>query len=551
MNKENNINIEKLEKLINLYVEEVGEDYFILLKSVKRELITSFNYVKKYEKEKQFELLREDFTKLYSHLKRVNFCGISELSDYLHNLIVYKDDTKYLEQINNGRNNHILIGNTIIFYDEFIDENKTESALPYLGIKKQKYEYEKILGNDKINKIYDSFELLEKEHILTKRSNLLYGDFVRWKENKFLKIKIENYFTIKNVELTNFNSKEIYLLGENGAGKTILLQNILFQLKGTNFFKTKKTTDVSQIIDVFKSENINYENKIFSDVLAYGVNRNNLSRGLKESFEFMTLFSNEYKLRNPIDWLIKIYNIENDPKTDTKIKKEDAIKMLSDLLDGNVEIEVDSTNVKFTEKGKSIDFYSLADGYKSVFTWVMDMISRFSETQPYITKLQHFKGTVLIDELDLFLHPKWAYKIMAKLRGWFPRVRFIISTHSPVLILGASKDAIIYKVSKNENGETEVSEPYEFKNYQNLTSNAFLTAPFMFDMEFSGTREMKDTDFYKNKLDTSGHFNIYKIHKAVEKRVKEIREEQNVQISELDIENWINDAIAKQEEGKK
>ncbi len=385
--------------------------------------------------------------------------------------------------------------------------------------------------------------MTEKNQNIEKLENL-FNLFINDVGEEYIeKIQIQNYHTIANAELSNLNSKEIYLLGENGVGKTILLQSIFYAVNGKH--SEKFTTECFP----FDRYELISKQKIYS----YGVHRNRITtsrEGVKP--EFHTLFNSDAELNDPEKWLqqLKIKELEKD---DTGISFETATKFLNDLLEKKVEIIVRGGKIIFTENNShDIWFNQLATGYQSVIIWVIDLIIRMSANQKYVTKLQHFKGIVLIDELDLFLHPTWAYKIMQKLRTWFPRVKFIISTHSPVLILGASEDAVIYKVYKNEEGETQVSEPYNFKDYKHLTSNAFLTAPFMFDLPFSGTREMKDTDFYKNQLDTSGHFNIYKINQAVEKRVKEIRKEKNIQITEKDIENWINEAIEmiEEEDGK-
>ena len=60
---------------------------------------------------------------------------------------------------------------------------------------------------------------------------------------------------------------------------------------------------------------------------------------------------------------------------------------------------------------------------------------------------------MLVDEIGVYLHPKWQYTIVRKLRSWFPLVQFIFTTHSPIVIMGASKDAAFYKVYK-EGGVT-------------------------------------------------------------------------------------------------
>jgi len=536
--QENNINIEKLEKLFNIFVKDVGEEYFTNLQNIYdilQDTLLNKEYVENLTEEKLDGLINKNKT----ILKYFDCFNYPDLENYVTgNCYIFEDSIttakpilfkRFVNFLNIKETENRIIKYFVVtdgVYKEVIADFSffINLLLPKMLFSNSITKFNKI-SDFTINDVSCIDNILQRNKNLVLKNiptGIFFFHFCKWYDEDYIeKIVIKDYYTLKNVELNNFNSKEIYLLGENGAGKTILLQKIF------NFTKDKKYT------------------------YAYGVHRNRITtskEGVKPESD--TLFSSDAELNDPEKWLMKLKLREN--KTDSyQINFETATEMLSSLFEENIQIkEIDGEIVFIENNNHTVRFNELATGYQSVLIWVIDLIIRMSQKQKYVSKLEHYKGTVLIDELDLFLHPKWAYKIMAKLRGWFPRVRFIISTHSPVLILGASKDAIIYKVSKNENGNTEVSEPYYFKDYQNLTSNAFLTAPFMFDMEFSGTREMKDTDFYKNKLDTSGSFNIYKINKAVEKRVKEIRKEKNIQITEEDIDGWINEAIAKQEGGE-
>ena len=58
-------------------------------------------------------------------------------------------------------------------------------------------------------------------------------------------------------------------------------------------------------------------------------------------------------------------------------------------------------------------------------------------------------GIVMIDELDLHLHPEWQKRIANDLRKAFPCVQFIVTTHAP-LVIGSIKDAKIFSVKENE-----------------------------------------------------------------------------------------------------
>jgi len=344
-------------------------------------------------------------------------------------------------------------------------------------------------------------------------------------------ISIANYFSIQNIEFKNLKSKEIYLLGENGAGKTILLQAIFLALKG-NFIKSQIPSTISEVLNVIKSNpllelkaditddfvisNAANDFSYIPNVFAYGTNRNNQTEYLKKSHDFMSLFSQNYKLIHPVDWLSDLFYKKNVSKIDSGFDLENAIDLLKDLLHQNVMIEVKAgeknTEVFFSEKETLVSFEQLADGYRSILIWVVDMISRLFDmpqnSNAHLTS--ELDGIVLIDELDLFLHPKWSYEIVRKLRSWFPKVQFIISTHSPVLTLGASKDAIFYKVYK-EDGNTKIASPKI--GMQNMTANSLITSLLWQLDTFT-------TDDIKPEFISSDDYIYSQIHKKISENIK-------------------------------
>jgi hypothetical protein len=53
------------------------------------------------------------------------------------------------------------------------------------------------------------------------------------------------------------------------------------------------------------------------------------------------------------------------------------------------------------------------------------------------------EGLVLIDEIDLYLHPAWQVRLVGALRETFPRLQFVTTTHSPILLNGLRQDEIV------------------------------------------------------------------------------------------------------------
>lgn len=86
--------------------------------------------------------------------------------------------------------------------------------------------------------------------------------------------------------------------------------------------------------------------------------------------------------------------------------------------------------------GEVIPFRMLSDGYRNVVAMVADIAWRASVLNPQLGAHAPAlaEGVVLIDEIDLHLHPKWQRRVLADLRRAFPRLQFIATTHSPFII---------------------------------------------------------------------------------------------------------------------
>jgi predicted ATP-binding protein involved in virulence len=90
-------------------------------------------------------------------------------------------------------------------------------------------------------------------------------------------------------------------------------------------------------------------------------------------------------------------------------------------------------------------FSNLSDGQRIMLTLVGDLASRAAILNPHLgdTALQGTPGIVIIDELDLHLHPKWQRRVIRDLKSAFPSVQFIATTHSPQLVGEALPDEVM------------------------------------------------------------------------------------------------------------
>ena len=101
---------------------------------------------------------------------------------------------------------------------------------------------------------------------------------------------------------------------------------------------------------------------------------------------------------------------------------------------------------------------ALGLGYQTTASWVMDLAWRFVNQYPKSPMPLHEPAVVLIDEIDLHLHPKWQRHIMEDLASLFPATQFIATSHSP-LIVQAAETANIVLLQKRDAGVDIVNYP--------------------------------------------------------------------------------------------
>ena len=94
----------------------------------------------------------------------------------------------------------------------------------------------------------------------------------------------------------------------------------------------------------------------------------------------------------------------------------------------------------YKDQNNEMALSKLSAGYQSLLWMIMDLAYRVCLLNPELRDKSDIKGIVLIDEIDMHLHPKWQWNIIKALRTTFANVQFIIATHSPIVI-SSSKEA--------------------------------------------------------------------------------------------------------------
>jgi len=112
----------------------------------------------------------------------------------------------------------------------------------------------------------------------------------------------------------------------------------------------------------------------------------------------------------------------------TKMCIPGAKRFYYDVANGELMIELE-------DKGYCL-FDSLSDGYRNMVAMVADIAHRAARLNPHMgaNAATECSGVVLIDEIDLHLHPKWQRRIVGDLQKAFPNIQFIATTHSPFIL---------------------------------------------------------------------------------------------------------------------
>lgn len=508
------------------HIWDMPKNYESLSESEKIELFKnqlSENELKDYinnldirtEKVLKYKFLKLPIKSTYNHSLRGDWMSLNFVTDfnkYIKEVFFIKDE-KILKDFDSKTYdyNHIIMSKK---YFGILRANILRSSI-FITLEENMgtfFEYsQKNIKPIFLKKIEDIDLLLTVLNQDLKQNNSLN----QTEEISYIKsIDIKNFYSIKNINLENLeDKKEIYILGENGDGKSLFLQALTIGLKGVeegdvfNLVKSQKDYELkiensnSVIYNSVEKENI------YKNLFAYGANRNNNCQMKEDESGYLTLFNPAWDLKNPIEWLKYLDHSEKSGKVNI-VSVEMAKRLLNELLDKDVEIDISPETVTFKEKSSIVTFEQLSAGYKGVITIIADLLVRLSENQPNVSNIHEFKGIVLIDEVELHLHPKWKYSFVKRLRDIFPKIQFIMTTHSPTVLLGASKEAVFYKIYK-EDGEVKISNQIKNEGY---TSNTLISSP-LFDLETMTSRD------YEKRISSDDY--VYdKIHQRISEKLK-------------------------------
>lgn len=333
------------------------------------------------------------------------------------------------------------------------------------------------------------------------------------------KIHIRNFRGYEDLEV-DFKSNFNLIIGENGSGKTALLEALTISMG--SFFLGLRNIDSKGITSkdvriashefseeyqfpvVIKAEGIISNNYLSWERSLNGLNNRTTSVNAKQIKDYAEFLSNSISSGKNLNLPLLVYystgrlfneSYETIRKSDsnqkekeiasryrpyercleavsthkkfqkwfrdkeiTKIQKrtEDiSLNLVQDTVIRNLpncknfyfEFDPDKPQglkLEFND-GRILPFSSLSDGTRNFFALLSDIAFKAVSLNPHLGEnaLLETEGIVLIDELDLHLHPEWQRRIVDALKRSFPKIQFICTTHSPFIIQATEENELL------------------------------------------------------------------------------------------------------------
>lgn len=184
---------------------------------------------------------------------------------------------------------------------------------------------------------------------------------------------------------------------------------------------------------------------------------------LKEELELVASLKNLNKnktdyqdfenLKNKLDKIINALEANNRQDIATKDLQLEAVRQaIYTFIPEFSNLRVrrkPRLHMSVDKNDKTLNVSQLSQGEKSLMALVGDIARRLAMMNPKLDNPLHGKGIILIDEIDMHLHPQWQRSIIQRLQMTFPNCQFILTTHSP-LVISDTQNILVYDLDGQE-----------------------------------------------------------------------------------------------------
>lgn len=188
----------------------------------------------------------------------------------------------------------------------------------------------------------------------------------------------------------------------------------------------------------------------------YGATRRMGATSLSEALgedTIASLFFDDVSLLNAEEWLLQADYaalVESSIRARATRRRDQVIEALVELLPDVAAVRfIRPTEASWQPRVEVqtpygwVDIQDLSLGYRTLIAWVVDLAYRLFERYPDSPNPLAEPAIVLVDEIDLHLHPRWQRSLMAYLTERFPNTQFIVTAHSPLIVQAATDANIV------------------------------------------------------------------------------------------------------------
>jgi predicted ATP-binding protein involved in virulence len=301
---------------------------------------------------------------------------------------------------------------------------------------------------------------------------------------------------VHQTSLNNFNKKKHFPVmikaeGDLGDNKAAIWSRSLTSAKSGTTIK-----DMKPLLDYGKQTALEEDSSAIWPVLAYyGTGRLWNQKKLTSSKQALKLFdkrdagyldcmepASSYK--QFVDWFSYAHRVEGEAKLrfieENQNANAEAINAFQNEYSHLILAVQEAIDIVLKDTGWSRIYYStkekslqadhqvfgnmpvgqLSDGLRNTIAMVGDLAYRSAQLNPHLAShvCKEIAGIVLIDEVDMHLHPQWQQVILQQLQQAFPNIQFIVTTHSPQ-VLSTVKRENIRVLEPDENGHIQAIVP--------------------------------------------------------------------------------------------